>query len=123
MVNVGPPEIVGRTKKFGITIIKLVNSFPKTPAGFACAHQLVRSGTSIGANVSEAQEAVSKQDFIYKISLAVKESLETQYWLDIIEKSDLLVNLDKIKPLKNECDEITKILRTILKKSRQSINH
>ncbi len=60
-------DIVERTFKFGIRVIKLVKTLPRTPVGFAVASQLVRSGTSVGANVEEAQSAISKKEFISKM--------------------------------------------------------
>lgn len=118
----GPPEIATRTKKFAIQVIKLANDLPRTPAGFAVANQFVRSGTSIGANVIEAQESVSRAEFTNKLAIAAKEALETQYWLEIMSEATLIKS-EKIISIKQECDEITKILRVIVKKSRNPINH
>jgi four helix bundle protein len=108
-------NILDRTKKFGIAIIKISSLLPKNPAGFTIADQLIRAGTSIGANLIEAQEAVSNKDFIYKISFSLKEAKETKYWLELISATNL-INSQSVIPLLQENEEIVRILVTILKK-------
>lgn len=112
-----PKDIVERTRAFAVRIIRLSNNLPKTPAGFAIANQIVRSGTSVGANVIEAQDAVSKPDFTFSMSRALKESRETEYWLLTLEESKI-IEKDKLTQIKQECKEIVKILTAIVKKSR-----
>ena len=85
---------------------------PKTPAGFAIGDQLVRSGTSIGANTQEAQRARSKRDFKNCMQIALKEASETRYWLFVAEKSGLL----KQSNLPDDLEEIIKILSVIVRK-------
>ncbi len=80
--------------------------------------QLLRSGTSIGANVAEAQQAQSKADFISKISIALKETTETKYWLKLLNASDFLTE-NETKTVLADCVEIEKILTAILKSSKQ----
>jgi four helix bundle protein len=115
----GRKEIVDRCLNYGVLIIKITDKLPRTPAGFKIAEQLVSSGTSIGANLEEAQEAVSKNDFIHKINISLKECRETIFWLEIIQKSDLL-NEKTITPGINEGVEIKKILATIIWKTKQN---
>lgn len=110
-------NILERTKRFGVEIIKASSKFPKTTSGFTISDQLVRAGTSVGSNLIEAQEAVSRNDFIYKVSFSLKEAKETKYWLEIVETSDLLPR-EAVKPLLSEVEEITKILVVTLKKLR-----
>lgn len=112
------PDILDRTKRFSVKIVKLCNILPKTPVGFALAHQLIRSGTSIGANITEAQDAVSRPDFINKMSIALKESRETGYWLEIIMESSLL-HMNQTDEIYQESIEIIKILRTIVIKLKK----
>lgn len=81
--------------------------------------QLLRCGTSIGANVSESQEAVSKKDFINKLSIALKEAKETEYWLKILSKSEVL-NQNTFNELINECTQIIRLLISILKKLKEN---
>lgn len=68
-----------RTFKFGIKIVKLSSKFPKNSSGFAISSQIVRSGTSVGANVEEAQNAGSKKEFIRGMTIALKEARETYF--------------------------------------------
>jgi four helix bundle protein len=77
--------------------------------------QLLRSGTSIGANVAESQEASSKKDFINKLSIALKEARETDYWLKLLKKS-LLINEKEFISLIKDCDELIRLLVSIIKK-------
>jgi four helix bundle protein len=111
-------NILERTKKFAVGVIKISSVFPKNPAGFTISDQLVRAGTSIGANLIEAQEAVSPKDFFYKITISLKEAKETKYWLELISLSNLLSGKE-IKPLLQEVEEIVKILIATLKKLRE----
>ncbi|EKD64956.1 MAG: hypothetical protein ACD_50C00232G0005, partial [uncultured bacterium] len=74
-------DITVRCFNFGVDIVRLANKLPKTPAGFAIASQIIRSGTSVGANVVEAQDAISKKEFIRMMFISLKECRETLYWL------------------------------------------
>ena len=112
-------DITERTFKFSLEIIKLSNELPKSPAGFRIGGQIVGSGTSIGANIQEAQSASSKKDFICKMSISLREARETQYWLKIIYDSGL-IRSDKIKLLIYENEEIIKILVSIIKNTKSN---
>lgn len=79
--------------------------------------QLLRSGTSIGANVEEAQASESKKDFVHKYSLALKEARETYYWLKLLVASDI-ISESRLQPMKAEANELVAILTTICKKNR-----
>ena len=81
------------------------------------ANQLLRSGTSIGANVEEGQASQSKADFISKYSIACKEARETHYWLRLLASTEL-VSADRLVPLTDEANKLISILTTIIKKSR-----
>lgn len=110
-------NIVDRAKNFGIECIKLSSELPKNPAGYTIANQFVRSSTSIGANLTESQEAVSNADFVHKISISLKEAKETRYWINLILESQLLP-LSRVSNLLQENDEIVRILIAIVKKLR-----
>ena len=71
-----------RTKRFALNIIQFVATLPRNKVGDVITHQLVKSGTSVGANYREATRAESRNDFIHKIAIVEKESSETQYWLE-----------------------------------------
>ncbi len=87
---------------------------------FSLADQILRSGTSIGANVHEAQSSGTKKDFAYKMNIALKEARETHYWLYVIAESDIVPD-SRLKDIKTELDEITRMLVSIVKTSRKSI--
>ncbi len=112
-------DIRQRTLKFSVAVINLVNLLPKTPAGFAIANQVVRAGTSIGANVEEAQDASSRKDFIHTMIISLKEARETEYWLRVIEQTDLVSN-SKLDNALQEVSELIKILTAIVKRTKAS---
>src|SRR5574340_532410 len=80
-----PFGIKERTFLFGVRVVKLVGRLPRTVAGLEIGRQLIRAGTSVGANVEEAQSGESKRDFVHKMGIAVKEAREARYWLRIIK--------------------------------------
>ncbi len=97
-----------RTKEFAIKIIALVASLPKNRTTDVIGYQLLKSGTSIGANYREACRARSRADFISKIGIVEQEADETLYWLELLAEMDLLAH-DVLKPLQKECDELLSI--------------
>jgi len=82
-------ELEGRTKAFALRVVRFVGALPKTRVADVLGHQLLRSGTSIGANYREANRAESHSDFIHKIGVAEKEASETRYWLELCEEAGL----------------------------------
>ncbi|MBM4172292.1 MAG: four helix bundle protein [Ignavibacteria bacterium] len=82
-------------------------------------NQLLKSGTSIGANVSESQEASSKKDFQNKLSIALKEARETEYWLKLLTGS-LIINEKEFNSLYKDCDELIRLLISIIKKLKEN---
>ncbi len=110
-------DIRERTFNFGVRIVKLVMSLPKNTAGIAIGNQLIRSGTSIGANTEEAQNCGSKKEFIHTMTIALKEARETEYWLKIINEVKL-ADKDLVSSLLLEVNELIKILTSIIKKSK-----
>lgn len=113
-------DILERLFKFSITIIKLASELPRTPAGFAIASQVIRSGTSIGANAEEAQDAISRREFLTKMNISLKEARETRYWLMIIKESKLISGL-LIEELISESNEIIAILVVSVRKLKNSL--
>ena len=112
-------SITDRTKNFAIRIIKACCFLDEKPGVLrTLSKQLLRSGTSVGANVREAQSAQSDRDFIHKLEIALKEARETQYWLEILLESELIEN-PKFSPLLEEANEIGKILVSTTKKLKQ----
>lgn len=111
-------DIPDRTFKFGTEIVKLALTFPRNSAGFAISNQIIRSGTSIGANVEEAQNSSSRKEFIHGMTVALKEARETLYWLKIVNGTSL-VSSSKIPELEQENLELVKILTAIVKNSKK----
>jgi len=100
-----------RTYKFALDIIKLCRSFPEKRVYWVIGDQLLRSGTSIGANVVEAKASSSKKDFIKFYDIALKSANETKYWLCLLRDSDFIeIDSVKLNKLLNEVDEICKML-------------
>lgn len=109
-------ELEGRTLEFSLRVIAFVAVFPKTPAGWTIAQQLVKSATAIGANYREAQRAESKPDFIHNIGIAEKEAAETEYWLLISERAAL--GPPEVTSLLEEARQLTAIPTTIGRKAK-----
>ena len=103
--------------KFAIRIVKAYQFLNKEKKEFIISKQLVRCGTSIGANISEANGAISIADFSNKISIAYKECLETKYWLSLL-KDTSFIDTKTFESIFLEADEIGKILFSILKSTR-----
>lgn len=108
--------ILNKSFDFSITIIKLY-SFLLERKEFVMSKQLLKAGTSIGANVEEAIAAQSRKDFVSKMSIASKEARETRYWLRLFQRSQL-VKSDFTQYL-NEVEELVKILAAIVKSSQK----
>lgn len=115
-------KIQDRTYNFALEIMKLVKELPYNTATASLGRQLIRSGTSIGANVEEAQGASSRKDFINKINIAKKEARETRYWIRLINDSHLTQN-KSISSLLSEIVEIINILTTIVKTSEKNTHN
>lgn len=106
-------DIRERALGFALDVIHTANNFPKKATGFVINKQLIRSATSIGANLTEGSAAVSKKDLINFLNIARKSSFETQFWLQLSLRAQLALE-KKLVPLIKECDEIKKILTTII---------
>ena len=110
-------ELEVRTKEFSVRIVRLIRTFPKTVDGIEVGRQLLRSGTSIGANYREANRAESKADFIHKVGVAEKEASETAYWLEICEAAPL-GDAAEVRALLTESRELLAIVTTIGRKAK-----
>ena len=104
-----PDELKKRTKQFGLRCIKAVEALPSTRTADVLGRQLLRSGTSVGANYRAACRGRSKPDFISKIGIAIEEADESLYWLEMIVEAGLLSE-KKLAGLMKEADEIVAIL-------------
>ena len=112
-------DIVDRTFAFALLIVKCCQRMEDKPGiGRSLALQLLRAGTSIGANVEEAQAGQSKADFTSKVAIALKEARETHYWLRLIADSGIVDKLS-LDPLIKEAGELSRILGAIVSRAKK----
>ena len=111
------PDIRPRTFEFSVQVIELYKFLQFEKKEYVLGKQLLRSGTSIGANVEEATAAQSMKDFIAKMSIALKEARETNYWLRLLKRTGFI----KKDNLINESSEIMNILGAIIRTSRKNL--
>ncbi len=104
---------------FSVRIVNLYKYLTATRQEYVMSKQLLRSGTSIGANISEAQQAQSPMDFLSKMSIALKESYESDYWLRLLRKTEYL-NDDEYKSIITDCRNLTKLLVSIVKSTKEN---
>ena len=109
--------IVEKTMNFAVRIVNLYKYLIKEKGEFVMSKQLLRSGTSVGANVREATEGQSKADFVNKMNIALKEAVETEYWLELLHKTKYLTE-KQYTGINADCSEIAKILTSIVKNSK-----
>jgi four helix bundle protein len=107
-----------RTKSFALRVVRMFSSLPKTTLAQVLGKQVLRSGTSIGANYREAYRGRSKPEFIAKCGDCLREIEETAYWLELLVEAGI-VPAEKLAPLRKEIDELTAIFVTIIKRSKQ----
>jgi len=112
-------DLIDRTKKFALRIIKLVGALPRTIEGRSIAGQLMRSGTSVAANYRAACRARSKAEFIAKLGAVEEEADESAFWLDLIIDSSL-IDERKVRPLLNEASELVAIMASSKKTATKS---
>lgn len=114
-------DLKERTLRFGTNALAALAELPREPRGWVAAKQLGKAATSIGANVWEADGALTDSDFASKISIARKEASETQYWLELCRRSELLPSRI-LSPLATEAEELARILATIVRKTQDHIS-
>ena len=102
-------ELGERILEYAARIIRVVESLPKTLTGRRLGDQLLRSGTSVGANFEEAQAAESKDDFVHKLQVALKELRESKYWLRLLAKAGTLPQ-QRLAPLVDESNQLVAML-------------
>ena len=104
--------------QFAIRIVRLYRYLRSEKKEFVMAKQLLRSGTSIGANVAEAQQAQSRADFLSKINIALKEAAEAEYWLRLLHATDYLSDYE-FTSVYDDCVQVKKMLVAIVKTSKE----
>ena len=112
-------DLQDRLIDFAVKIIKLVEHLPDSRIGNHIRGQIIRSGTSPASNYAEAQGAESRSDFIHKLKISLKELRETQVWLKIIEKAEL-IDSKKLEPFLNENDELISIIFKSIQTAKQN---
>jgi len=118
--QIGYNSILEKSFTFAVRIVKFhIYEVKKHRVIEPLLKQILRSGTSIGANVTEAQDAVSKKDFINKMSISLKEARETDYWLKLFEAAEIMPSKE-IKSIKSDNIELIKILTSIIKTTKQN---
>src|SRR5437667_6588764 len=108
-----------RTKSFALSVVRMFSALPKTTEAQVLGRQVLRSGTSIGANYREAYRGRSRAEFIAKCGDCLREIEETAYWLELIVAADL-ASFDDLTSLRQECDELTAIFVSIIKQSKSA---
>lgn len=108
-----------RTKEFALQIVRMFPDLPKTAEALLLGKQVLRSGTSVGANYREAYRGRSKAEFIAKCGDSLRELEETAYWLELLVDGKIVPS-DKFSGVRQECNELIAIFVTILKRSKET---
>ncbi len=118
MVNMKENVLREKSYQFALRIIKLYKFISADKKEFVLSKQILRSGTSIGANIEEANQAQSKGDFIHKLSVSQKEAAETNYWLRLLRDSEYLTG-KQAESLLKDCEELQKMLASSIKTTKE----
>lgn len=111
--------ILDKSKAFAIRIINLYKHLNEEKRKYILSKQLLRSGTSIGANCREAARGQSKADFVAKMNIALKEADETAYWLELLYATDFVTQV-QFQSIYNDAEELIKLLVSIIKTAKQN---
>ena len=111
--------VVQKSYAFSLRCVKLYKYLCSRDGNYIIGKQLLRSGTSIGANVREALRAQTRPDFITKLNVALKEASETEYWIELLRDSDY-ISSSQSESMLADCVELLKILTSIVKKSKEN---
>ncbi len=109
-----------KSRKFAIRIVLVYNYLRNEKNEFVLSKQLLRSGTSIGANIAEAECAISKKDFLSKMYISFKECAETRYWLELLHETDYLTQKE-YESINNDCMELMRILSKITQTTKNQL--
>ena len=112
--------ILEKSFAFAVRAVKLYKYLCDEKKEYVLSKQLLRSGTSIGANINEAQAAQSTNDFVAKMSIASKEARESKYWIDLLSQTGFLDSSEQhTQTLRNDIDELIKMLTSIIKTTQE----
>ncbi len=103
-----------KSKRFAVRIVKLYQYLTTEKNEYILSRQVLRSGTSIGANIAESECAISRKDFVSKIYIALKECAETAYWLELLKETDYLSE-KQFQSVYDDCQEMKKMMQSITK--------
>ncbi|GHS84899.1 hypothetical protein FACS1894201_03920 [Bacteroidia bacterium] len=110
-----------KSKRFAVRIVNLYRYLCDNKREFVLSKQILRSGTSIGANLAEAEYGISEKDFLAKVYIALKEAAETVYWLDLLFETTY-INQSEYESIKSDCEEILKMLKSTTKTLSKKLN-
>jgi four helix bundle protein len=117
-----PSVIADKSFELAVSIVKCYKLLIEQEKEFVLSKQLLRSGTSVGANIREAQHAQTTADFLHKLSIAQKECEETKYWLELLNATDYL-STSQLEPIYEQCIEVQKIVtKTIITTKQNRLN-
>ena len=121
--NTAPKGCAARQKslKFAVRIVRLSQYLREEKKEYTLSKQVLKSGTSIGANLAEAGAAYSRKDFLAKAYIAFKECSETLYWLELLRETEY-IDEKMYESLRQDCEELRKILSSITKTTKESLN-
>ncbi|MCZ2247178.1 MAG: four helix bundle protein [Bacteroidia bacterium] len=117
-----PNPLKDKSFQFALNIVKLYKYLIEVKQEYIMSKQLLRSGTSIGANIREGQNAQSKADFVHKFAIAQKECDESLYWLELLHQSEYLEE-NEFNKIHSDASELLKMLRSSILTTKQNINH
>lgn len=109
--------VIDKSFRFAVRIVNLCKFLRETKNEYVISKQLLRSGTSIGANAAESQQAQSRADFVSKLNIALKEAVETDYWIRLLHETEYLTN-EQFDSIMVDCDELERLLASIVKTSK-----
>ena len=121
MVEEGGRDLRERTKEFALRVVKMYSALPKKTEAQVIGKQVLRSGTSVGANFREAWRSRSKVEFISKLGDCLKELDETAYWLELLVDAEI-IPATRLDPLQDECNQLIVIFTTISKRTKQNLS-
>lgn len=110
-----------KSKRFAVRIVRLYQYLRNEKREYVLSKQLLRSGTSIGANLAEAECAISRKDFLAKVYIALKECAETKYWLELLHETNYL-NTDAYQSIYADCEELRRMLSATTKTISSTLN-
>ena len=113
--------ILNKSKALALRVIRMYNYLCDEKKEFVLSKQVLRSGTSIGANIREANRSQSKKEFIAKLNISLKEADETMYWLELLHESEYLDD-NTFNSIYNDTEELVKLLVSIIKSTKSNLN-